>query len=146
MYQRANLGVQRWFQSNEKKTYKKYKRGNQFYVVWVNTNILHDWCFLICSSLKISAWRFDNVSFHQRDSADCENLAEEYWGKGLKKWHSQGRVPNTWCLLASSFKDLYFQKKEPFFPLIQEPFFLLIHVCKTGDITCILPNVLYFLT
>ena len=45
---------------------------------------------------------YDNVSCYQRDSANCEDLAEEYSGKGIRK---NGHSSSWWLLEASSFKS-----------------------------------------
>jgi len=67
---------------------------------------------LIYSSLKISASRFDNVSFYQRDSADCEDLAEEYWGIGIRKNDTVKATPTVGVYLQAPSKVFTFRKND----------------------------------
>jgi len=52
------------------------------------------------------------VSFYQRDSADCEDLAEEYWGKGIRKNDTVKVTPTADVYLQAPSKIFTFRKND----------------------------------
>jgi len=52
------------------------------------------------------------MSFYQRDSADCEDLAEEYWEKGIRKNDTVKATPTAVVYLQAPSKIFTFRKNE----------------------------------